>query len=137
MTGAHPVTVAPLVKILQSTSVMLFRTYGHRKNTQRADDLELVENEELPHRSSVLEEEEEESDTDSIPDLSLERGLRFHLQKKCKYSTHNIELLFLHHAYLLQWIVMAILRNRQQKIKNMWKFISPSTMLKLINYKCI
>ena len=95
---------------------MLFRTYGHRKNTQRADDLELVENEELPHRSSVLEEEEEESDTDSIPDLSLERGLRFHLQKKCKYSTsihrqkciqnvwqhHYIEFLFIQHTCLLQ-----------------------------------
>ncbi|KAK3094057.1 hypothetical protein FSP39_023541 [Pinctada imbricata] len=67
----------------------LGQTYAFRKNTRQADDLELVENEELPHMN-VTTEEEDDSDTDSIPDLSHEKGLRFHLQKK---SRKKVEVL--------------------------------------------
>ena len=47
------------------------------------DKIELVSNEEEPGRSTPpVEDSDEESDTDSIPDLSREQGLRFHLKKK-------------------------------------------------------
>jgi hypothetical protein len=44
------------------------------------DGSELVPNEEL----SNVDNPDSDSDTDSIPDLSTERGLRFHLKKKSK-----------------------------------------------------
>ena len=45
--------------------------------------MELVTNEEKPGESTPpLRDSDEESDTDSIPDLSGEQGLRFHLKKK-------------------------------------------------------
>lgn len=51
--------------------------------TPDADKVELVINEQEPGRSTPpIEESDEESDTDSIPDLSREQGLRFHLRKK-------------------------------------------------------
>ncbi|KAL3872621.1 hypothetical protein ACJMK2_035836 [Sinanodonta woodiana] len=61
------------------------------------DQIELVENEELSERAApssgaVITEEsgELESDTDSIPDLSAEKGIRFHLKKK---SRKKVEVL--------------------------------------------
>ena len=50
------------------------------------DKIELVSNEHEPGRSTPpVEESDEESDTDSIPDLSREQGLRFHLKKKGRW----------------------------------------------------
>ena len=57
---------------------------GTRKtNAQelQKDDTELVPNEQLPEPSL---DNDAESDTDSIPDLSIETGLKFHLKKKSK-----------------------------------------------------
>ncbi|XP_055957374.1 two pore calcium channel protein 1 isoform X1 [Patella vulgata] len=52
------------------------------------DTIELVENEEEPAGSS--NEPEDDSDTESIPDLSQEQGLRFHLKKR---SRKKVEVL--------------------------------------------
>lgn len=60
---------------------MLFRTGPKQRHLSTAnDDSELVPNEEL----SNVDNPDSDSDTDSIPDLSTERGLRFHLKKKSK-----------------------------------------------------
>ncbi|CAC5394143.1 TPCN3 [Mytilus coruscus] len=60
-----------------------------RTNTQelQKDDTELVPNEQLPESSL---DNDDESDTDSIPDLSIETGLKFHLKKK---SRKKVEVL--------------------------------------------
>ena len=75
---------------------------GNQKNN---DNVELVCNEEapaveyLPHVRAESAPEEEESDTDSIPDFSKEEGLKFHIRKKSKLtyfmycSCHKIKLL--------------------------------------------
>lgn len=63
---------------------------GTRKtNAQelQKDDTELVPNEQLPEPSL---DNDAESDTDSIPDLSTETGLKFHLKKK---SRKKVEVL--------------------------------------------
>ena len=60
--------------------------------SREGDEMDLVTNEQQPGQSTPpLMESEEESDTDSIPDLSAEQGLRFHLRKKgekllCKFQ---------------------------------------------------
>lgn len=50
------------------------------------DNSELVPNEEL----NIVEQPDSDSDTESIPDLSVEKGLRFHLKKK---SRKKVEVL--------------------------------------------
>lgn len=43
------------------------------------DDTDLVANEQLPE---PVGNDDNDSDTESIPDLSAETGLKFHLKKK-------------------------------------------------------
>ncbi|KAK3605493.1 hypothetical protein CHS0354_004046 [Potamilus streckersoni] len=73
------------------------RSRGLESKQPNVDRIELVENEELSERSApsggadTMEENGElESDTDSIPDLSAEKGTRFHLKKK---SRKKVEVL--------------------------------------------
>ena len=56
------------------------------------DKIELVSSEEEVGRSTPplvvpgMSIEDSDSDTDSIPDISQEKGLRFHLKKKSKFN---------------------------------------------------
>lgn len=66
----------------------LFRTGPRERHLSTAnDDSELVPNEQLTNEDKP----DSDSDTESIPDLSREKGLRFHLKKKSK----NIFILFI------------------------------------------
>ena len=59
---------------------LVFR--GRRRTNTRdiqMDDTDLVANEQLPESTMG---DDNDSDTDSIPDLSAETGLKFHLKKK-------------------------------------------------------
>ncbi|XP_070181099.1 two pore calcium channel protein 1-like [Littorina saxatilis] len=48
----------------------------------RGDEIELVNEEQLPAQEERPEYEESDSDTESLPDVSSESGLRFHLRKR-------------------------------------------------------
>ncbi|XP_076441597.1 uncharacterized protein LOC143280798 [Babylonia areolata] len=57
-----------------------------KRGAPEVDELELVTEEQPPARSGDAEEESD-SDTDSLPDLSRETGLRFHLKKRTRKKT--------------------------------------------------
>lgn len=73
------------------------QTNKNKKGPANIDEMELVANEQevdrtppANHGQADTQDEDSESDTDSIPDVSDERGLRFHLKKK---SRKKVEVL--------------------------------------------
>lgn len=78
---------------ISSESFSIYRSNKHKKGPNTIDEMELVANEQEVDRTPPVnngqnntEDVDSESDTDSIPDVSNERGLRFHLKKKSELT---------------------------------------------------
>lgn len=73
----------------------------------KSDELELVSEEQPPAQDESRAEEESESDTDSIPDLSRDSGLRFHLSKRSESlrvaAVHTAACHYFQSFFVLIW----------------------------------